>query len=232
MDWRRTPRFEEVLAQVQAFGADAAILVAVLGFLSGMILAFEQVFNVHHFGTPILLLPTIVTQTAAQRICPMLAAMVLAGRSGSVFAADVAVHTLAQEASTRRIDREVPGLERAPRDFALSRVMALAIAGPLLTMIAISLAILGGGLICSQQIGLSLSRYLVEVQGILNAANILKGPLKGLVFSLVIGCACYLTGRRVHRTGHNVLQVPATAAVHSIALVVVADTVFTYLYPG
>ena len=232
MDQRRTPRLGELLAQVQAVGADAALLVAVLGFLTGMILAFEQVSNVHHFGTPILLLPTIVTQTAAQRICPMLAAMVLAGRSGSVFAADLAVQTLAREASTRRIDREGLGLERAPGAFALSRMMALAIAGPLLTMIAISLAILGGGVVCAQQIGLSLSRYLVEVQGILNTANILKGPLKGLVFSLVIGCACYLAGRRVRRTGRNVLHVPATAAVHSIVFVVVADTIFTYLYPG
>jgi phospholipid/cholesterol/gamma-HCH transport system permease protein len=214
----------EVLYQIKLAGVGAVPLLVTLSLLLGSLMVFQGMNTVSNFGA-VVLIADMVAVSVSKEMGPLLTAVILAGRSGAGFAAEI---------GTMKISEEVDALTVLNFDIvtvlAWPRVLALVIAGPLLTMIADASGILGG-LVCSRLVlNLPMISFLEEARKVLSYQVIYSGLIKGCVFGgsvAFIGCFRGLTTG----LGAGSVGVQTTSAVvTAIFVVIFLDTVFSYIF--
>ncbi len=205
---------------LQACGADALPIVGLVNLLVGAIIAFVGSVQLQQFGAGELLADGVAIATVRE-MAAVITAVVLSGRTGAAFAAQIATMQGNEEIDALRV-MGVPVVEF----LVLPRVLALAVMTPLLYFYACLLGILGGFLVGTGMLDLSLSIFLDRTQGALNSHHFLLGVSKSLVFGgLVALSGCYY-GLRAGRNAAAVGEATTSAVVAGIVGVIIVDAIF------
>jgi len=209
---------------VQECGANALPIVTLISVLVGMILAFVGAVQLEQFGAEIYV-ANLVGLAMAREMGAMMTAIILAGRTGASFAAQI---------GTMKVNEEIDAL--ATFDFSaidflvLPRMLALAIMMPLLTVYANALGILGGGLIGVGMLGLSPALYWDQTVYAITLGDFGVGLLKGAVFGVLVAVAGCLRGLQCGTSASAVGLAATSAVVSGIVAIIVFDAIFTVLF--
>jgi phospholipid/cholesterol/gamma-HCH transport system permease protein len=158
-------------------------------------------------------------------MAPLLTAVILAGRSGAAFAAEIGSMKLNQELDALEVmDFDISGF------LVLPRVFALAAAGPLLTLLADAAGIIGGMVTSRVVLGLPVVSFIQEIQKALSPADLYTGIIKGLSFAALIGLTGCYCGLRTRMTAGSVGIQTTTAVVSGILLIILADGLYAGIF--
>ncbi|MCG6981784.1 MAG: ABC transporter permease [Deltaproteobacteria bacterium] len=217
-------RLYELWYHLETVGAQAMSLVVALSGLMGMVIAFQSASSMKDFGISIFLADAVVIGVTRE-MAPLMVGVVLAGRSGAAFAAEI---------GTMKINEELDAL--AVMDFDLTtflvlpRVLALALAGPLLTMLANAAGIFGGFLTAVLFLNLPAFGFIKEVKFALTPVQLYTGMIKGFSFGLLIGLIGCFCGLRTGVAPENVAKQTTTSVVSGIFIIILADAFFSGIF--
>jgi phospholipid/cholesterol/gamma-HCH transport system permease protein len=223
---RGKARFQasELAVHIQACGASALPIVTLISFLVGLILAFVGAVQLRQFGAQIYV-ADLVGIAMAQQMGAMMTAIVMAGRSGAAFAAQL---------GTMQVNEEVDALTTmglsAMEFLVLPRVMALVLMMPLLTVYADLLGILGGALVGIAMLGLTPTQYLNETISALSLTDFVMGLIDCVVFGGLVALAGCLRGMQSGRSSAAVGLAVTSAVVTGIVCIIFSDAVLTVVY--
>jgi phospholipid/cholesterol/gamma-HCH transport system permease protein len=197
--------------------------VGLVSFLIGMVLAFQSAMPLRQFGADVFV-PSLVAFAILRELGPLMAAIMLAGRSGSAFAAEIGTMKINAELSALQVMNLDP-----MRFLAVPRLLAGLLVAPLVTLFA-NLAGLLGGAVVFVGIGFPLFTYWNQIQTFVGLNNLMVGLIKSLFFGLIVAGVGCLRGFQTAK-GPSAVGLSATSAVvTSILLIVVADGVFALLF--
>ena len=216
-------RWKDVWYECEQVGANALPIVSLISFLLGVILAFESAVPMRQFGAEIFV-ADLVGLAIIRELGPLMTAILLAGRSGAAFAAEI---------GTMKVNEELNALTTMGLDpvrfLVVTRIIAALLMVPLLSLYANLVGVLAGGL-TMLSFNIPLVTYFHEVDSIVDMKDFLVGMVKTPVFAtLIAGIGC-LRGLQT-QTGASAVGISATRAVVSgIVLLVAVDGIFAVIY--
>jgi phospholipid/cholesterol/gamma-HCH transport system permease protein len=217
-------RRRDFFVQVQLAGSQALPIVGLVCFLVGLILAFVAAIQLRRFGTEIYV-ADLVGVGMVRELGAVMAAIVVAGRTGAAFAAEIGTMRVTQELDALDVVG-IPPMEI----LVVPRVVALALMLPLLTIYADVLGILGGGVVGVGMLHIPASLYYRETIAALTVGQFGGGLLKALVYGALVGCAGCFAGLRAGSSAAAVGRATTSAVVSSIVLVIGACGVFALVF--
>ena len=220
---RKRMRWREVGRVFDTAGANAVPIVSLISILVGLIIAFESVQTLAKFGAQIFLV-NMIGIIMVRELGPLLAALLLAGRSGSAFAAEI---------GTMKVNEELDALQTLGLDpirfLVVQRIVAAIFLTPLLTLYASFLGIMGGALVAFGQ-GFPWTLIFHQLESSLRISDIVFSLAKGVVFGAIVSSVGCLRGLQT-QDGPSAVGVSTTrAVVTSIILIVIADAVFSVIF--
>lgn len=219
----RQVRWRDTLTLAQRVGADALPIVSLIAFLMGLILAFQAAVAMRQFGAE-LLVADLVGISLVRELAPLMTAILLAGRTGAAFAAEI---------GTMRVNEEVDALVtmglNPVRFLVVPRVLATLAMTPLLTLYANMVGLLGGAAVMST-FEIPLSAYMRETFAFVTLSDFLGGMAKSFVFGIIVAGVGCLRGLQSQAGAESVGMAATRAVVTSIVLIVVADGLFALVY--
>jgi phospholipid/cholesterol/gamma-HCH transport system permease protein len=208
---------------VEKAGSNALPIVALISFLMGMIMAFQAAMPMRQFGVDIFVV-NLVALTMTRELGPIMTAIVLAGRSGSAFAAEI---------GTMKVNEEVAALTTmglSPARFlAVPRVLAGVAVTPVLTIYSMAIGV-AGGIFVMILLGFPLSTLMHQLSGSLRVDDVLAGLIKSFFFGAVVAGVGCLRGLQTGAGAAAVGDSTTRAVVTSIFLIVLIDAVFAVVY--
>ncbi|MFH1057405.1 MAG: MlaE family lipid ABC transporter permease subunit [Pseudomonadota bacterium] len=216
----RLIRVSEVLFYMEQVGVNGLAIVGLISFLLGLIMAFMSFLQLQSFGANIYV-ANLVALAMVKELGPIMTAVLVAGRSGSAFAAEI---------GTMRVNEEVDALVVMGYDplvfLTLPKVIAAVLMVPMLTIFADLLAILGGLVVGVTGMGLTAQAYINQTLNSINPNDIVTSLLKSAVFAfLIAGIGCQ-RGFMVRGGAQAVGQATTSAVVAAMFLIIVADSIF------
>ncbi len=209
---------------VQEAGADALPIVSLISFLIGVILAFIGALQLRQFGA-IVWTANIVAIGMVRYLGPMMTAIIMAGRTGASYAAQLGTMTVNEEVDALRT------LGISPIDFlVLPRTLALVLMLPLLALYADFVGMLGGAVIGTLAFGIGTQEYLTQTQSILSMKDFLSGLNMAASYGVLIAIAGCFRGMSSGRSAAAVGEATTKAVVMAIVLIVMATAFWTVLY--
>lgn len=217
-------RWRPVLFNLRSAGFDALPIVGLLSFLLGIVVAYQGADQLRQYGANIYV-TDLVGLSMLREFAPLMTAIIVAGRSGSAYAAQIGTMAVTQEIDAMRT-LGIPPLEM----LVLPKLIALVIALPLLTVFADVLGVMGGMLMAQAQLGVSYSEFLGRFPHAVSVTSYLVGIGKAPVFAVIIALVGCFQGFQTRGGPESVGQHTTRAVVHSIFLVIVADAVFSVAF--
>ncbi|MBW4047024.1 MAG: ABC transporter permease [Proteobacteria bacterium] len=222
MFWRI--RWREVVVEIDAAGLRALGIVGMLSFLIGMVMAYQGGATLATYGANIFIV-NLVAIITLRELGPLLAAILVAGRTGSSYTAQL---------GTMRITEEVDALRAlglSPFEILVfPKVMALVVTLPLLSLFADVMGLIGGGVVASVGYGVPWTEYLARVPQVVNGRTLMLGLVKAPVFAVVIALVGCMQGLRVSGSAAAVGRATTVAVVQAIFLVIMIDAGFSVFY--
>ena len=213
--WRITP----VVAHIEQIGLNAAPIVVLLTFMVGAVVAFLGATVLANFGAGIFTVD-LVAFSFLREFGVLLTAILLAGRTASAFTAQIGSLKANEEIDAIR----TLGLD--PMDLlVLPRVLALLIALPLLTFLAMMAGILGGAVVCIVSLGISPDMFISLLHSDIGVQHFLVGMVKAPFFAFLIAAVGCLEGFKVAGSAESVGEHTTSSVVQSIFIVIVLDAV-------
>ena len=213
----------DLLSFIQATGPEALVIVTVVNLLLGVILAFMGATQLALFGAEIYV-ADLVALGHTREIAPMMTAIILAGRTGAAYAAQL---------GTMQVNEEIDALKTfgfSPMDFlVLPRMLALAIMTPLLVLYGDALGIFGGYLIAVFLLDLGTTEYITQTQNAIALSDIMLGVFKGSVFGVLVAITGCKQGISSGRSASAVGDAATKAVVSGIVAIIVATAIFAVL---
>jgi phospholipid/cholesterol/gamma-HCH transport system permease protein len=213
-----------VLAQVQRNGWAALPIVGLLCFLIGVVIAYQGADQLAQFGAQILTV-NLLGITVLRELGVLITAIIVAGRSGSAFTAEI---------GAMRVNEEIDALQVLGLDpievLVMPRIVGLLISLPLLAFFGNFVAILGGGVMCWAALGIAPPAFLDQLRGALYPLTFWLGVIKAPFFAFVIAMVGCHAGLRVERSAESVGRHTTASVVRSIFLVIVIDAAFSILF--
>ena len=183
----RTVRWRDALAVAESAGVNALPIVALVSFLMGLIMAFQAAVPLRQFGAQ-LFVANLIGLSMLRELGPLMTAIILAGRSGSAFAAEL---------GTMKVREEIDALTTMGLDpvrfLVVTRVVAAVVMTPLLTMFADLLGLMGGSVVM-RSLGFPLITYFHQVQYAVTYGSLVGGLVKAFVFGILIAAIGCLRG--------------------------------------
>lgn len=219
----RTVRWRDVLQNAEAVGVNGLPIVALIAFIMGLIMAFQAAIPLRQFGADIFV-ANLVALATLRELGPLMTAVLLAGRSGSAFAAEL---------GTMKVREEIDALKTMGLDpvrfLVVTRVIAAVLMTPLLTVFADLLGLVGGSVVVVS-LGFPLVTFFRQVQAAVGYGDFIGGLVKSFVFGILVAAIGCLRGLQTE-TGPSAVGVSTTRAVVSgIILIVIADGIFSVVY--
>lgn len=205
-------------------GPRAILIVSLISFLIGLILAFVGAAQLKLFGAQVYV-ASLVAIASIRIMGAMMTGIIMAGRTGAAYAAAIGTMQVNEELDALR----VMGISRV--DFlVLPRVIAMAVSMPILTLVADFMAVLGGMLVGVLMFQIPVAEYVSYTMDALGMQNFLVGIFHGFVYGLIIAlCGCYY-GINCGRNATAVGVATTRAVVMSIVWMVVATGLITFLF--
>jgi phospholipid/cholesterol/gamma-HCH transport system permease protein len=217
-------RIPSVARHVYETGIQAIPIVSLIAFLISIIIAYLSAQQLQQFGAEIYTVD-LVAIAVLREMGVLLTAIIVAGRSGSAFAAEIGV---------MRLNDEVDALQSMGVDYfevlVLPRMIGLFIALPLLTIVADAMGLLGGALLSWIKLGITFDQFIPRVQSALAPTTFWAGLIKAPVFALLIAMVGTYRGMQVRDTSRELGRLTTVAVVQSIFLVIFADAVFAIVF--
>ncbi len=214
-------RKEDTLDYMQKTGVDGLPIVALISFLMGLIMAFMSSVQLEQFGANIYV-ASLVSLSMTRELGPIMTAIIVAGRSGSAFAAEI---------GTMKISEEVDALFTMGFDpvgfLVIPKLIAALAMVPILTLFSDIFAIAGGLLVGVFMLDLTAESYVAQTIATLTIFDVFWGVLKSAVFALLITWVGCLRGFQVSGGAASVGQATTSAVVSSIFLIILFDSVFS-----
>ncbi|MDB5745795.1 MAG: transporter permease, partial [Massilia sp.] len=218
--------WREISANIYHSGFQALGITALVGFLIGVVLSFLSAQQLRQFGGDIYLVD-ILGMAVIRELGPLLAAILVAGRSGSSITAQLGVMRVNEELDAML----VMGISHGYR-LIMPKVVALAIAMPLLVVWTDAMALLGGAASAKIELGLSFRYFLQKLPDAVPLANYTIGLLKGMTFGVLIALVSCHFGLRIKPNTESLGRGTTTSVVTSITVVILADAVFAIVFSG
>jgi phospholipid/cholesterol/gamma-HCH transport system permease protein len=216
--------FRETVRQVYQTGVQAIPIVCLISFLMGVVIAYQGATQLAKFGADVFV-ADLVTISILREMGVIMAAIMVAGRSGSAFAASLGVMKLNEELDALR----VMGLN--PNQVLVApRVLGLIIALPLLTGFADLSGLAGGLFLSTFVLDISTVQFIDRAADSADLKTLLVGLVKAPVFAFLIGAVGTLRGLQVTSSAEELGRLTTMAVVQAITLIVIADAVFTFIF--
>lgn len=216
--------WREISAQIYRTGAQALGITALVGFLIGVVLSYLSAQQLRTFGADRFIVQ-LLGVSIVRELGPVLAAILVAGRSGSAITAQIGVMRVTQELDAMR----VMGIAHGQR-LILPRVLALAITMPLLVIWTDALALLGGALAARAELGISLQWFLQTLPSAISLPNYGIGLLKGVTFGMLIALVACHFGLRIQPNTESLGRGTTTSVVTSITGVILVDALYAIIF--
>ena len=217
-------RLPSVVRHVYETGLTAVPIVSLIAFLIAVIVAYIGAQQLRKFGGEIFVVD-LVTVSVLRELGVLLTAIIVAGRSGSAFAAEIGAMKLNDEVDALR------ALGMDPVEvLVMPRIFGLVIALPILTIIADGMGLVGGALLSWYLVDIPLGQYIDRVQGSISEFTFWVGMIKAPVFAVLIALVGTLRGMQVRTSSRELGRLTTVAVVQSIFLVILADAVFAVIF--
>jgi phospholipid/cholesterol/gamma-HCH transport system permease protein len=217
-------RIASVTRHVFEAGIQAIPIVALIAFLISIIVAYLGAQQLQQFGADIFTVD-LVAIAVLREMGVLLTAILVAGRSGSAFAAEIGV---------MRLNDEVDALRSIGVNtfevLVLPRVLGLLIALPLLTIVADACGLIGGGILSDLLLDIRPSQYIARVQQAISPTTFWAGILKAPVFAILIAIVGTMRGMEVRDSSRELGRLTTMAVVQAIFLVIFADAIFAIVF--
>lgn len=220
----RRIRWLPILHNLQSAGFEALPIVGLLSFLMGVVIAYQGADQMQRFGANIFIVD-LVGLSMLRELSPLLTAIIVAGRSGSAYAAQI---------GTMKITEEVDALRTigvGPIELlVLPKMLALIIALPLLTVYADIAGVFGGMLMAQTMLDISFNVFIGRLDDAVSLSSYLTGIGKAPVFATIIALVGCFQGFQVGGSADSVGRQTTVSVVQSIFLVILADAVFSIVF--
>ncbi|HEY0294134.1 MAG TPA: ABC transporter permease [Bordetella sp.] len=216
--------WKPISAQVYHTGAQALGITALVGFLIGVVLSYLSAQQLRTFGADRFIVQ-LLGVSIVRELGPVLAAILVAGRSGSAITAEIGVMRVTQELDAM----QVMGISHSRR-LILPRVLALSVSMPLLVLWTDAMALLGGALAAKAQLNISGMWFLQSLQGAISSTNYGIGLLKGATFGALIALISCHFGLRIKANTESLGQGTTTSVVTSITGVILVDALYAIMF--
>ena len=220
--WRL--RFTAIIAQMQQTGWNAVPIIALMGFLIGIVLAFQGAAQLRQFGAEVFVVDLIAV-SVLRELGILLTAIIIAGRSGSAFAAAI---------GSMKVNEEIDAMQTLGLDpvevLVLPRIIALTLMLPVLGFVANVSALVGGALMSWVELGISPGMFLTRFYENTDVWHLLVGMIKAPFFAVIIGVIACWQGLQVGGSAESVGQRTTSSVVQAIFMVIVMDAVFSVFF--
>lgn len=221
---RRPLRWVSIVYHVYAVGLRAIPIVGLISFLIGAVLAYQGINQLNRFGASVYAVDFLAI-SLCREIAVLLTSVVIAGRSGSAFTAQIGTMALNQEIDAIRI----LGLNPISV-LAIPRILALVIALPILVFLGVIFGLLGGMLITSLIIDMPYIQYWHATQKAISLSTFWVGMSKAPLFALIIGVVGCYRGMQVKGSAESVGVMTTRSVVESIFMVIVCDALMSIFF--
>ena len=216
--------WRELSASIYHTGTQALGITALVGFLIGVTLSYLSAHQLRLFGADVFIV-NILGLSIIREIGPVLAAILVAGRSGSAMTAQLGVMRVTEELDAMA----VMGIPHSQR-LVMPKMVALAVSLPLIVLWTSASALLGGMLAANYELGIGLTFFLSELPDAVPIANLWLGLAKGVVFGLLIALVACHYGMQIEPNTESLGLGTTSSVVTSITVVILADAVFAILF--
>ncbi len=217
-------RWRPILFNIRSAGFDALPIVGLLSFLLGVVVAYQGAGQLRQYGANIFV-ADLVGLSMLREFSPLITAIIIAGRSGSAYAAQIGTMVVTEEIDAMRT------LGISPQEMlVLPKLIALIIALPLLTVFADVLGVFGGMLMASQQLDVGFVEFLDRFVKAVSPTAFMVGVGKAPVFAAIIAIVGCFQGFKTKGGADSVGNQTTRSVVQSIFLVIVADALFSIAF--
>ena len=220
----RQLRFIALLSHIERIGLDAMPIVGLLSFLIGIVLAYQGADQLRAYGAEIFTI-NLLGVSVLRELGVLLTAIMVAGRSGSAFTAEI---------GTMQVNEEVDALRTLGLDpvevLVLPRLLAMMIALPLLGFFANMMSLFGGALMALFVLDISVAQFLTQFQEAIVPRMFWVGIVKAPFFAFLIAMVGCYEGLQVTGSAESVGRLTTKSVVESIFLVIVADAAFSIFF--
>jgi phospholipid/cholesterol/gamma-HCH transport system permease protein len=217
-------RVASITRHIYETGIQAIPIVSLIAFLISVIIAYLSAQQLRQFGAEIFTVD-LVAIAVLREMGVLLTAIIVAGRSGSAFAAEIGV---------MRLNDEIDALHSMGVNpfevLVLPRLIGLLVALPLLTIVADAMGLAGGALLSSLLLDISLTQFIPRLQDALAPTTFWAGLIKAPVFAALIAMVGTYRGMQVRDSSRELGRLTTVAVVESIFLVIFADAVFAIVF--
>jgi phospholipid/cholesterol/gamma-HCH transport system permease protein len=215
---------KETIRQIDQTGVKAIPIVFLMSFLMGVVMAYQGALQLEKFGATIFVVD-LVTISVLREMGVVLAAIMVAGRSGSAFAASLGVMNLNEEIDALRVMGLNPN-----QVLVLPRILGLLIALPLLTVLSDLAGLAGGMLLSTTVLDIGATQFVERVISGADLKTFMVGFTKAPVFALLIAGVATLRGMQVRSSAEQLGRLTTVAVVQAIFLIILADGIFTVIF--
>jgi len=219
----RLVRWKDAWLVAEQSGVNALPIIALIGVLLGLILAFQSAIPMRRFGADIFV-ADLLGIAMLREMGPLITAIILAGRSGSAFAAELGTMKVREEIDALR----TMGLEPV-RFLVLPRVIAAVAMIPVLTVFANLFGLMGGAIVM-RSLGYPLVTYVNQVLSAVTVGDLMGGLLKSFVYGIVVAAVGCLRGLETRTGASAVGQSTTSAVVSGIVLIAIVDGLFAVVF--
>lgn len=216
--------WREISANIYRAGAQALGITALVGFLIGVVVSYLASKQLQLFGADIFIV-NLLGISIIRELGPMLAAILVAGRSGSAMTAQLGVMRVTQELDAL----SVMGISHSQR-LILPKILGLGIAMPLLVAWTSAMALIGGIVAAEVQLGLSYQYFLSALPDSVPIANLWLGLSKGVVCGMTIGLIACHFGLKIKPNTESLGMGTTSSVVTAITIVIIIDAIFAVMF--
>ncbi len=217
-------RFNAVVQRFEVVGIAALGIVGLMSFLIGVVIAQQGAVQLRQFGAEVFTI-NLVGRLTLRELGVLMTAIMVAGRSGSAFAAQLGTMKLTEEIDAMRTIGVSP-----MEALVLPRVLAAIVMMPLLAFYASLIAIIGGGLLCWIQLGIPPVTFIARIREVVPITDLYIALIKAPVFGAIIAVAGCFQGMQVEADAEQVGLRTTSAVVQGIFLVIVLDAFFAVFF--
>jgi len=217
-------RVKETTALIQKTGFTALPIIAITTFLIGIVIAFQSAFQLKQYGANIFIVE-IVTIAMTRELSPIITSIVIAGRSGSSFTAQLGAMKITEELDAM----SVMGFDIF-RFLVLPRTIALVITLPLLIFFGDVIGIFGGMTVAKLQLGVTPASFIERLRDVFPMRHFYAGLIKGPFFAVTIATIGCFRGLQVTRDTESIGRQTTISVVNSIFMVIIIDALFSIIF--
>ncbi len=217
-------RWRVVLREIEIGGFQALPIVGLTSFLLGVVVAYQGAEQLRNYGANVFVVE-LVGYAMLREFAPLITAIIIAGRSGSAYAAQIGTMVVTEEVDALRT------LGISPQErLVLPKLVALALALPLLTVFADVTGVLGGMVMARSQLDIGFGEFTSRFGRVMQGTAFLIGVGKALVFAFIIVLIGCFQGFRTHGSADSVGRQTTLSVVQAIFLVIVVDALFSVAF--